>query len=310
VTGARVVRADQTGDSVPIRSAAQLAFLGTLWGSSYLFIKIAVEGVDPLTIVALRLFFGAALLMAVIRMRRLSFPRDRVAWSHLTVMAVIGNVLPWTLITWGGQHIDSGLSAVLNSTTPFFTILFVVVAFRAEKLTGARTAGLVLGFIGVVLLTGADLTRIADESAQGQLAVLISSILYGLAFAYARRFVRGNAIVLAGCQIGLAFLIVVPFTITLGDPAGAEFTATRIASVLTLGVLTSGVAYIIYYRLISEVGATIASYATYLIPIVGLGLGWVVLGERIGSGGFAGVVLILAGLAVATVLYRPAPVAS
>jgi drug/metabolite transporter (DMT)-like permease len=288
-------------------SLLQLLLLGSLWGSSYLYIKVAVEGISPLMVVASRLFFGAVLLFVVIRIWRLVLPRDRMVWAHLVVMAVIGNVIPWTLIAWGGQHIDSGLAAVLNSTTPFFTILFVVIAFRAERLTVPRFTGIVLGFAGVAVLTGTDVTRITSASVQGQLAVLISSICYGLAFAYARRYLRGEAIVLAGCQILIAFLIISPFALALGDPLGSRITPAIAGSILALGLLTSGLAYILYYRLISDIGATMASYATYLIPLVGLFLGWLVLGERIGLQSALGVAFILTGLAIATVLHRPEP---
>jgi drug/metabolite transporter (DMT)-like permease len=298
---------DALGGTVRLKSLLQLLLLGSLWGSSYLYIKVAVEGISPLMVVASRLFFGALLLFAVIRIWQLSLPRDRRMWFHLIVMAVIGNVIPWTLISWGGQHIDSGLAAVLNSTTPFFTILFTVAAFRSERLTIPRSAGVILGFAGVGVLTGADVTQIASASVQGQAAILFSSICYGLAFAYARRYVRGDAIVLAGCQILTAFLIISPFALTLGDPMGAELTLARIGAILALGLLTSGVAYILYYRLISDVGATMASYATYLIPVVGLMLGWLVLGEQIGTRSVVGVALILTGLAIATVLHRERP---
>jgi drug/metabolite transporter (DMT)-like permease len=293
---------------VPLRSLLQLFFLGCLWGSSYLFIKVAVEGMSPLMVVATRLFFGSLLLLTVIRVRGLQLPREQVMWAHLVFMAVVGIVIPWTLISWGTQHIDSGLAAVLNSTTPFFTILFVVVAFRVERLTVPRALGLVLGFTGVAILTGADVTQIASASVQGQLAVLLSSIAYGLGFAYARRYVRGDAIVLAGCQIGLAFVIMLPLALALGNPAESEFTLARVGSVLALGLLTSGVAYIIYYRLIADIGATMASYATFLIPIVGLVLGWSLLGEIIGRQSILGVAFILIGLAVATMLHHPRPV--
>lgn len=291
-----------------LTSIVQLIMLGTLWGSSYLYIRVAVEGMSPFMVVAARLFFGAILLLAVIRIWGMTFPRSRTMWLHLVVMAIIGNVIPWSLISWAGQHIDSSLSAVLNSTTPFFTILFAVAALGTERLTAPRIGGVILGFTGVAVLTGANVTDLASASVQGQAAVLFSSVCYGLAFAYARRFVRGEAIVLAGCQIGLAFLIVSPLALIFGNPLGADLTVTRVGAVLALGLLTSGLAYILYYRLINDVGATMASYATYLIPIVGLFLGWLVMNEQVTGQSLVGVAFILTGLAVATILHRdPAP---
>jgi drug/metabolite transporter (DMT)-like permease len=292
---------------VRLSSLAQLVMLGMLWGSSYLYIRLAVEGISPLMVVASRLFFGAVLLFAVIWLWRLSLPRNRTLWLNLVIMAIIGNVIPWTLISWAGQHIDSGVSAVLNSTTPLFTILFTVAAFRSERLTVPRVTGVILGFAGVAILTGTGVTAITSASLQAQGAVIFSSICYGLAFAYARRYVSGDPIVLAGCQILLAFLIILPFTLAFGDPLGSDLTPTRIGAILALGLLTSGVAYILYYRLIRDVGATMASYATYLIPVVGLILGRLVLSESIGTQSIIGVVFILSGLAIATTLHRDTP---
>lgn len=290
-----------------LTSLLQMIMLGTIWGSSYLLIRVAVDGISPFMLVSIRLFCGAGFLLTVIWLWNLSLPRDRVLWGHLVVMAIIGNVIPWSLISWAGQHIDSGLSAVLNSTTPLFTILFTVAAFQSERLTAARLTGVVLGFAGVAVLTGADVTDLASASIRAQLAVVFSSFCYGLAFAYARRYVRSEPIVMAGSQILLAFLISAPIALALGNPGGTELTLPIALSALGLGLLPSGVAYILYYRLIRDVGATMASYATYLIPIVGLFLGWLILDESIRAQSIAGVVLILSGLAIATTMHRTLP---
>jgi drug/metabolite transporter (DMT)-like permease len=293
---------------VRVGSLIQLVLLGLIWGSSYLFIRVAVEGVSPLMLVSIRLMFGAILLFGVIWIWQLSLPRESSLWFHLIVMAIIGNVIPWTLISWAGQHIDSGLSAVLNSTTPLFTILFAVAAFHSERLTIPRVVGVFLGFGGVAVLAGAGVTDLASSSFQAQAAVVFSSLCYGMAFAYARRYIRFEPIVLAGCQILLAFLIVTPFALAFGNPGGMDLDLARGGAALALGLLPSGVAYILYYRLIRDVGATLASYATYLIPIVGLFLGWLVLNESITLQSVAGVALILSGLALATTFHRTEPV--
>lgn len=283
-----------------------MLMLGTIWGSSYLMIRVAVEGLSPFTLVSIRLFFGAMFLFSIIWIWKLAIPRSRTLWMHLVVMAIIGNAIPWTLISWAGQHIDSGLSAVLNSTTPLFTILFTVAAFNSERLTWPRFGGVVIGFAGVATLTGAGVTDLTSASIQAQLAVLFSSICYGLAFAYARRYIRAEPIVLAGMQILLAFLIITPFAIAFGNPTASSLSPAIVLSAIGLGLLPSGVAYILYYRLIRDVGATMASYSTYLIPVIGLVLGWLILDEQVGLQSIAGVVLILSGLALATILHRDA----
>lgn len=277
---------------------AQLVLLGTIWGSSYLMIKVAVAGIPPLPLVGGRLVLGAATLLAVLALRGIRLPRRPAAWADLTVMALAGNIAPFLLIAWGEQHIDSGLAAVLNATTPFFAVLFAVLAFRAERFSRAKLAGLLLGFGGVLVLSGADLAALASSSAQGQLAILLSSACYGFGFAYARARLRGEPLALSAGQILIASALLAPPTLLLTDLPALELTLPRLAAWIGLGAVSSGLAYILYYRLIAQVGAVNASLSTYLMPPVGVTLGWLILGEPVGWRTVAGVAGILAGLAV------------
>jgi drug/metabolite transporter (DMT)-like permease len=277
---------------------AQLVLLGTIWSSSYLMIKVAVAGIPPLPLVGGRLVLGAATLLAVLALRGIRLPRRPAAWADLTVMALAGNIAPFLLIAWGEQHIDSGLAAVLNATTPFFALLFAVLAFRAERFSAAKLAGLLLGFGGVLVLSGADLAALASSSAQGQLAILLSSACYGFGFAYARARLRGEPLALSAGQILVASALLAPPALLLTDLPALELTLTRLAAWTGLGAVSSGLAYILYYRLIAQVGAVNASLSTYLMPPVGVTLGWLILDEPVGWRTVAGVVGILAGLAV------------
>ncbi len=276
----------------------QLVLLGTIWGSSYLMIKVAVAGIPPLPLVGGRLMLGAATLLAVLALRGIRLPRRPATWAHVAVMALAGNIAPFLLIAWGEQHIDSGLAAVLNATTPFFALLFAVLAFRAERFSRAKLAGLLLGFGGVLVLTGTDLAALASSSAQGQLAILLSSACYGFGFAYARARLRGEPLALSAGQILLASALLAPPAFLLSDLAALELTLPRLAAWVGLGAVSSGLAYILYYRLIAQVGAVNASLSTYLMPPVGVTLGWLVLGEPVGWRTVVGVIGILAGLAV------------
>ena len=170
----------------------QLLLLSAIWGSSYALIKIAVAGISPLTLVAGRLVLGAALLLVTARVLGLRLPRERTQLLHLSVMAVTGNILPFLLIAWAEERISSSLASILNATTPFFTLLLAVSVLRTERLTLGKVVGIVVGFTGVAILTGADLTNLGSASGQGVLALLASSACYGLGFAYARRYVRGE----------------------------------------------------------------------------------------------------------------------
>lgn len=291
---------------MPIRPAhlLQIMLLGTIWGSTFPLVKLAVEGVNPVTFVTGRVLLGALVLTAIVRARRLRMP-DRRGWFHVAVMAVVGNIFTNFLIAWGQQHVPSNLGAILNGATPFFTLLFAAGLFQTERFSGLRLGGLILGFVGVGTLTGGGLADLSSRSVQGQIALLGASCFYGLSFAYARRFVRGEPLALAAAQMIAATAFMLPLTALFGEVGSTSLTPTRLISWVIVGALASGLSYVYYYRLIAEVGATVTSYATYIIPVAGTLLGWVLLDERIGLRLLLGVALILTGLLIATRPARP-----
>ncbi|HVX29753.1 MAG TPA: DMT family transporter [Nitrolancea sp.] len=285
----------------------QLLVLGVLWGSSYLFIKVAVDGVDPATLVAGRLAIGSLFLVTMMRARGLTLNFDRIAWFHIVTMAVIGVVMPQVLIAWSEQHVSSSVASILNATTPFFTFLFAAGVFQTESFSREKIAGLVVGFAGVGALTGRDILDLASNSAQGQIALLLSSVGYGVAFAYARRYMKGEPLSLASGQMLVSTALMIPGMLLFGDVGSTQLTLTRVAAWLALGAFSSGVAYVLYYQLIAAVGATTAAFGTYLIPVVGVFWGWLLLDEAVSPRTFVGVALILAGLAIATRMRRRVP---
>jgi drug/metabolite transporter (DMT)-like permease len=282
----------------------QLLVLGVLWGSSYLFIKVAVDGVDPVTLVAGRLAIGSLFLISMMRLRGFGFNRDRAFWGHIFAMSLIGIIVPQVLIAWSEQHVTSSVASFLNATTPFFTLLFAAGVFRIEVFSRSKIVGLIVGFAGVGVLTGRAIIDLATSSTQGQIALLVSSVGYGIAFAYTRRFQHAEPLVLASAQMSMSTLLMIPGVLLFGHVGDTHLTLTRLAAWLALGALSSGVAYILYYQLIAAVGATTASFGTYLIPVVGVFWGWLLLDETVSVRTIAGVVLILAGLAVATGIRR------
>jgi drug/metabolite transporter (DMT)-like permease len=283
---------------------AQLLILGVLWGSSYLFIKVAVAGVDPVTLVAGRLIIGSHFLISMTRLRGYIYPRSRAFWGHVLAMSLVGIIEPQVLIAWSEQHVTSSVASILNATTPFFTLICAAGVFRIERFSMPKILGLLVGFAGVGALTGRAIVDIATSSAQGQIALLVSSVCYGIAFAYTRRFQHAEPLVLASAQMSLSAILMIPGIFLFGDLASTHLTLTRLGAWLALGALSSGVAYILYYQLIAAVGATTASFGTYLIPVVGVFWGWLLLGEPVGVRTCAGVALILAGLVIATGIRR------
>jgi len=280
--------------------AARLVLLGGIWGSSFLFIKVALEDLTPLQIVAGRIVIGALLLVALLYARGHRLPRDPQLLRTLFVMALIGNIMPFMLITWGEQYITSSLAAILNSTTPLFTVMIAAVALEGESLRPMRLGGVILGFAGVGVIVGFE----TDGSIQGMVAMTLASLSYAAAFVYARRHLSGRdlpPLALPATQLLISAVLILPFALTnaVGTPPNITFDAT--ATTLALGLLGTGWAYVLYYRLIADIGATSASFVTYLIPIFGIALGAIVLSEELGVNTIAGAVLVIGGIALAEI---------
>jgi drug/metabolite transporter (DMT)-like permease len=278
--------------------AARLVLLGAIWGSSFLFIKVALEDLTPMQIVAGRVAVGALLLVTLLHARGGRIPRERQLLGPLAIMALIGNIVPFALITWGEQYITSSLTAILNSTTPLFTLLIAAVALEGESLRAMRATGVVLGFAGVGVIVGFETTG----SIEGMVAVTIASLSYAASFVYARRHLSGRdlpPLTLPATQLLISAVLTLPLALVDVVRTTPVLTLDATASALALGLLGTGWAYVLYYRLIADIGATSASFVTYLIPIFGIALGAVVLGEDLGLNTIAGAVLVIGGIALA-----------
>jgi drug/metabolite transporter (DMT)-like permease len=215
-------------------------------------------------------------------------------------MALVANIIPFFLFAWGEQRVTSGMAGVLNGTTPLFTLAVAVLALDEERLTANRLVGLLAGFVGVVIVVGPW----ADggvNAVSGQLACLGAAACYGISFPYTRRFLANRgypALALSAVQLGIGaavMLVVVPLFVR----SPVALTAPVLGSILTLGAVGTGVAYLLYYRLIAEAGATNASLVTYLIPVVAVGLGVAVQGDPLTWNLFVGAAIVIAGAAMA-----------
>jgi drug/metabolite transporter (DMT)-like permease len=282
-------------------SLVRLCLLASLWGASFLFIKLALEGLSPIQVVLGRLLAAVAVLLVIAVLSRQPLPRDPVVWGHLVVMGVVANIVPFFLFAWGEERITSGLAGILNGTTPLFTLGFAVAALDEERLSAPRALGLLGGFVGVVLVVGPWDQNPLTSSIPGQLACLLAAACYGLAFVYTRRFLstRGYPpLALATGQLSCAALTLIALSPVVARTP-VSLTGTVVASTLALGAFGTGLAYLLYYRLITDEGATTTSTVTYLIPIVAVILGAVTLGEPVGWNLFAGAVVVIGGVAVA-----------
>lgn len=269
--------------------------LGFMWGSSYLFIKLAVDDFGTFTLVALRLLVGALLLWAVVRATRQELPRERRIYGHLFVMGLVNIVIPFALITWAEQTVDSSLAAILTAPVPLFAIVIAPLFLHDEPIRVNGVVGLVVGSIGVVVLTSRDLT-VGDSDLTGEIALLGASLSYAVGAVYARRNMRGvHPLIPAVFQVTFALLVAGSIAIVAERPWDARPDAEAIFSILWLGILGSGLAYLVVFRLFAAWGATRTTMVAYEIPVWGIVLGFLVLAEPIDVRLLIGTVLVVVG---------------
>jgi drug/metabolite transporter (DMT)-like permease len=274
--------------------------LGIIWGTSFLWIKIAVADVTPLVLVGFRTLFASLGLAAVVYHYRKIMPTWQELRPRLPVFIVIAlcNIsFPWALISWGEQFIDSGVASIINSTMPLFTIILAPFMIDDERITLPKVAGLITGFIGVVLLMLPNVKGGLDQNLLGMGACLLSSIFYAFAAVYARKNTRGLPPQLQAflqLSFGSAFIWISVFA-TEGTPTLPSKGLTWIA-LLWLGLLGSCLAYIMYYYLLHKIGPTRTSMTTYISPLVGVVLGMLFLDEPMYWQTMLGAVLILSGI--------------
>lgn len=277
-----------------------LVMLAAMWGPSFLFIKVAVEEIPPLTLVLGRVSIGAIFLLIVLLSQRRRLPRDRRLWKSLAVMAMLHNTLPWVLLSWGEQYIDSSLASILNGTTPIFTIVLAHFMVEDDRITSSKLLGVVLGFAGLFLLIVPSLTDGVQATTWGLVAVAVAAALYGMAIIYSREHLRGlPPLVAPATQLSLATLFMLPVTLLVDRPWTMESpSAAALGSLVALGILGTGLAFIVYYRLIETADSTYVSMVTYIIPVFGVILGVLVLDEQLTWHTLAGFALILFGVMV------------
>lgn len=257
----------------------RLVLLAFIWGWSFLFIKVAVGGMTPSTVAATRMALGLVVLTTVLRLRGLRLPGGAVWWRHFAVVAVVGSALPFTLLAWGEQHVSSALTSVLNAATPLFAAVFVA-AFLGERLRAMQVAGLLLGFAGVGVAAGLAGSDLAASSRAGEAAALVAAMCYGASFAYSRRHLVGiPPLAAATGQLAAGTALLLPVALVTSVRDGISVTPRRLLAIGLLGVFGTGVAYVLNYRSIAELGATVASVVTYLIPVVAVAVGVAFLHE-------------------------------
>lgn len=280
---------------------AMLVVLSLLWGSSFIFIEVALEGLPVLTLVGSRVVLATITLWAAVALLKVPVSHTWAIWGAFAVMGLTNNAIPFSLIAWGQMEITAGLAAVLNATTPLFTGLLAGIFLSDERLTGEKLTGLLLGLVGVAVMMGLrSLSSLGTDLAH-QCAVLGAALSYGVSVVFGRRFARFGVrpIVIAAGQTTMSSLYLVPMAFLVdGAPDLAALGTTVITATLALAIVSTGLAYVLYFAILSRAGATNATLVTVLAPVVAIGFGVLLLGEAVSAGQFVGLGLIAAGLAV------------
>ena len=273
--------------------------LGVIWSSSFMWIKIAMREVGPLTLVAFRALFGLLFGVVVILIQRVSLPRTFREWFPLFVVGLTNIAIPFFLISWGELHIDSAVASILDATVPLFTILIAHFLLQDDKITMPKILGLVIGFVGIVLLMSKDIGG-SSSSLLGQVAVIVASIFYAISAIY----IRKTTVDTPGIVRSAGPLVSASVTMWLGalifeSPVQIPQLGITWVALLFMGVLGSGLAFVMAFYLIHEIGPTRTTMVTYLFPLGGVILGVTFLHEQLTWQVIAGAVIIIFSLVIA-----------
>lgn len=280
-------------------SLLRFVLLGCIWGSSYTFIKVAGEGLSPSQIVLGRIGLGLTTLLIIIGVRRVALPPWGSAWAHFIITATLGMVAPFLLLAWGEHFTSAAMAGTVIAALPLITLAVATVALSTERATIRKTVGLMIGFVGVLLVLSP--WRSDSGSLKGQLAVVGAAGCYALQTVYVRKFLSPKGfspLALAAAQLLVAILLQAAVTPFL-EWRTPSLTFLIVASMLVLGIFGTGMAYVLYFGLIRDLGATRASAVNYLVPVAALLISTIVLRESSTWNMWLGVAVVLIGLAVA-----------
>lgn len=268
------------------------------WGSAFTFIEIALVDVTPVTLAAARITIGAIFLYSVVKYKRHRMPADWANWRDMTVTGLAGNAIPFVLIAWGQQYIDSALSAILIALVPLSTLIFAHIFTHDEKISMPKFAGFTMGMFGLIALTiGEDFTQVGSSGA-GIIAIVLATLGYGYAGIHLRKLRHLPSSVTAAGLLITSCIFTIPFAFILENPLSLMPSDSSILALLYLGIFPSGIAIILVSKLVFRTGATFTSLNNYISPVFGVTLGVVVLGEPVTKQMLLAVALILSGIAI------------
>lgn len=295
-----------TSPTLSARAWAQLALLGLIWGGSFLAIRTALDEIPPLTSVLFRTAIAAAILWPIVLLRGLPLPRSPRPLIGLLVMGLLNNVIPFSLMAWGQMHIPTGLTSILNANSAVFGVLVAALLLADERLTLRKTAGVLLGFAGVVIAIGPAQLLALDLTSVAQLAVVAGTLSYAFAGVWARKWLGGlPPLVSAAGMLTASSLIMLPLVlVTEGQPPLA-LSAVTWGAIAYYAAVATALAYLLYYRVLAVAGSGNLMLVTLLIPPVAITLGALVRDETLAPTAYLGFALLAAGLTVLASGPRP-----
>jgi drug/metabolite transporter (DMT)-like permease len=283
---------------------ALLALLATLWGASYSFIKLGVATIPPLTLIAARTLIAGMLLLAIMRWRGLSLPRDAATWRRFLFQACLNSVVPFTLIAWAERTLDAGLATILNSTSPIFTFLLTFAITQHEALTARRLFGVLAGLAGICLIVGVQALGGLGQQLAAQIATVVATICYAGAAIFSRGFRDLDPMAPAAGSLLCGAVILIPISLGVDQPWTLAPSMSSMLALLGLSVFSTALAFVIYFRLIQTLGSVGTTAQAYLRVPIGVALGVLFLGESLSPTAWVGLGCVVVGVAAMTIPAR------
>ncbi|KWV60816.1 hypothetical protein AS156_27640 [Bradyrhizobium macuxiense] len=283
---------------------ALLLALATLWGGSYTFIKLGVETIPPITLIAARTAIAGLLLLVIMRIRGVTMPTDLATWRRFVFQACLNSVIPWTLIAWGERLVDAGLTTILNSASPIFTFLFTAAITRHETASPRKLFGVVAGMAGICLIVGVDAFRDLDRGILAEVAIVAATICYACAAIFSRGFKGLDPMAPAAGSLIAGAVILVPISLVVERPWTLSPSTTSLLALSALAVFSTAIAFVVYFRLIQTLGSVGTTAQAYLRVPIGVALSVVFLGERLGPTTWVGLACVVIGVAAMTIPAR------
>lgn len=287
-----------------------LLALATCWGASYTFIRVGVSTIPPITLIAARTLIAGGVLLAIIRWRGLSLPRDAATWKRFLIQSCLNSAIPFTLIAWAEQTVDAGLATILNSTTPIFTFLIAAFLLRSESLTGRKLFGVIAGMAGICLIIGLDALNGMGRQLAPQLAVVAASACYACAALFGRNFKGLDPMMPAAGSLLCGAVLLIPASLVFEHPWQIAPSAASVFALLGLSVVSTALAFSIYFRLIQTLGSVGTTAQAYLRVPIGVGIGVAFLGEPLSPTAAIGLVCVVVGVMAMTIAPRKRGAAS